>query len=78
MTQQLHDHNQRPGWTYLNGQQPCREVIEARMAADQAWLEYGYAVDAESPYMHTLLDKAVKLQEEAERLSREWNRNYKD
>ena len=48
------------------------------MAADQAWLEYGYAVDAESPHMHTLLDKAVKLQEEAERLSREWNRNYKD
>ena len=78
ITGHKHQHDYKPGWTYLTGQRPCRKVIEARMAEDQAWLEYGYAVDAESPHMHTLLDKAVKLQEEAERLSREWNRNYKD
>ena len=78
MTQQLHDHNQRPGWTYLNGQQQSKEVVEAKNAAAEAWLEYEQACDVESPFMRTLLEEALQLQEEAERLSREWNRNYKE
>ena len=78
ITGHKHQHDYKPGWTYLNGQQQSKEVVEAKNAAADAWLEYEQACDAVSPHLHTLLDKAVKLQKEAERLSREWNRNYKD
>ena len=78
ITGHKHQHDYKPGWTYLTGQQQSKEVVEAKNAAAEAWLEYEQACDVESPHLHTLLDKAVKLQKEAERLSREWNRNYKD
>ena len=75
----MSDDNQRPGWTYLTGQQPYRKVIEAKNAAAEAWYKYELSIDEETGIGNQLfLDKAVKLQFEAERLSREWNRNYKE
>ena len=78
ITGHKHQHDYKPGWTYLNGQQPCREVIEARTAADQAWLAYETSIDeATGESDMALLIKARRLEDVALLLSAEWNRNYK-
>ena len=74
-----YDHDYKPGRLNLKGQQIGKQVIEARNAATIAWFEYEQSINEETGIGNSVLhDRAAKLQFEAERLSREWNRNYKD
>ena len=75
----MSDDNQRPGWTYLTGQQKSKEVVEAKNAADKAWLEYEQSINETTGTGNNILhERATRLQNEADCLSAEWNRNYKD
>jgi len=60
--QPQHDHDQRPGWTYLNGQHKPMLLQQALTERDQAWKEYERAIDDSVPawLLHNLLDNATR------------------
>lgn len=72
-----YQHDYRPGWTYLNGQKKPRQVIEARNAADAAWLAYETSIDETTGVGdQVLLIKARRLEDIAILRSANWNRYF--
>ena len=78
-----HDHDYRPGWTYLNGQHKPKYLLDAITAAEDAWDAYHVHVENmvvmsktgdenEINKMNSMLAAACELDEYQRQMYHRW------